>query len=133
MSRDLQVAEIAARPYRVEVSAIPEEDGGGYYARFVEFRFAAHGDGATPEEAIAHARKGLETVLHAMIEEGDVIPEPLASREYSGKFNVRVPKSLHRALTEEAEAEGVSLNMLIVSHLSKAHSSAGREELSDQN
>ena len=81
MSRDLQVAEIAAHPYRIEVSAIPEEDGGSYYARFVEFRFAAHGDRATPEAAIAHAREGLETVLHAMVGEGDPIPEPLPSRE----------------------------------------------------
>src|SRR2546421_13066974 len=35
-------------------------------------------------------------------------------REYSGKFNVRVPKTLHASLASEAEAEGVSLNQLIV-------------------
>jgi antitoxin HicB len=38
-------------------------------------------------------------------------------REYSGKFNVRVPKSLHAALASEAEAEGVSLNQLVVAKL----------------
>lgn len=32
----------------------------------------------------------------------------------SGKLLVRLPSSLHRALTKEAEAEGVSLNQLIV-------------------
>jgi predicted HicB family RNase H-like nuclease len=35
----------------------------------------------------------------------DSLPEPLAGpqkREYSGKFNVRVPKSLHAALASEA-------------------------------
>jgi antitoxin HicB len=38
-------------------------------------------------------------------------------REYSGKFNVRVPRSLHAALAREAEAEGVSLNQLVVAKL----------------
>ena len=50
----------------------------------------------------------------------DSLPEPPAGpqrREYSGKFNVRVPKSLHAALANEAEAEGVSLNQLVVAKL----------------
>ena len=50
----------------------------------------------------------------------DSLPEPALGpqrREYSGKFNVRVPKSLHAALASEAEAEGVSLNQLIVAKL----------------
>ena len=50
----------------------------------------------------------------------DGLPEPPIGpqrREYSGKFNVRVPKSLHAALASEAEAEGVSLNQLVVAKL----------------
>ncbi len=50
----------------------------------------------------------------------DGLPEPPTGpqkREYSGKFNVRVPKSLHAALASEAEAEGVSLNQLVVAKL----------------
>jgi hypothetical protein len=50
----------------------------------------------------------------------DSLPEPPTGpqrREYSGKFNVRVPKSLHAALASEAEAEGVSLNQLLVAKL----------------
>jgi predicted HicB family RNase H-like nuclease len=50
----------------------------------------------------------------------DSLPDPPAGpqqREYSGKFNVRVPKSLHAALASEAEAEGVSLNQLVVAKL----------------
>jgi HicB family len=50
----------------------------------------------------------------------DSLPEPLTApqrREYSGKFNVRVPKSLHAALAGEADAEGVSLNQLVVAKL----------------
>jgi len=50
----------------------------------------------------------------------DSLPEPPAGpqrHEYSGKFNVRVPKSLHAALASEAEAEGVSLNQLVLAKL----------------
>jgi hypothetical protein len=50
----------------------------------------------------------------------DGLPEPPVGpqrREYSGKFNVRIPKSLHAALASEAESEGVSLNQLVVAKL----------------
>jgi hypothetical protein len=50
----------------------------------------------------------------------DSLPEPPVGpqrREYSGKFNVRLPKSLHAALASEAEAEGVSLNQLVLAKL----------------
>lgn len=50
----------------------------------------------------------------------DSLPEPPVRpwpKEYSGKFNVRIPKSLHAALVSEAEAEGVSLNQLVVAKL----------------
>jgi predicted HicB family RNase H-like nuclease len=50
----------------------------------------------------------------------DSLPEPEVGpqrREYSGKFNVRIPKSLHAALVREAEAEAVSLNQLVLAKL----------------
>jgi hypothetical protein len=50
----------------------------------------------------------------------DGLPDPPIGperREYSGKFNVRIPRSLHAALACEAEAEGVSLNQLVVAKL----------------
>lgn len=38
---------------------------------------------------------------------------------YSGKFTVRLPKSLHQALVERAEKEGVSLNLFVTNALSR--------------
>jgi predicted HicB family RNase H-like nuclease len=43
----------------------------------------------------------------------------LGDNEYSGKFLIRVPKSLHRALVEEAKREGVSLNLWCVTKLAR--------------
>lgn len=38
--------------------------------------------------------------------------------KFSGKFTVRLPKSLHQALVERAEKEGVSLNLFVTNALS---------------
>ena len=40
------------------------------------------------------------------------MPEPLASKKFSGHFMVRVPPELHRQLAMEAAEAGVSLNRL---------------------
>nr|WP_260866403.1 type II toxin-antitoxin system HicB family antitoxin [Paenibacillus xylanexedens] len=53
------------------------------------------------------------------LEYGDVIPEPIGEDEYSGKFNLRVPKSLHRQLVERVAAESVSLNQYCLYKLSR--------------
>jgi hypothetical protein len=41
------------------------------------------------------------------------------SAEKSGRFNVRIPKTLHQSLEVEAKREGVSLNQLAVTKLSQ--------------
>jgi len=48
--------------------------------------------------------------IDVSLEDGDPIPEPRPIEDYSGKFMVRVPKSLHRRLVKKADDEGVSLN-----------------------
>ena len=44
-------------------------------------------------------------------------PEPLATRNYSGKFMVRVPPETHRMLSIQAAESGVSLNRYVSSKL----------------
>lgn len=46
-------------------------------------------------------------------------PEPRDDDDYSGKFVLRVPKWLHRTLDKTARQEGISLNQLAVSLLSR--------------
>lgn len=39
--------------------------------------------------------------------------------EYSGRLVIRIPRSLHKALKEEAQIEGVSLNQYMLYKLAK--------------
>lgn len=52
-------------------------------------------------------------------EDDEGIPLPSASPEYSGKFIIRAPRSLHRELVTSAEREGVSLNQYVVTVLAR--------------
>jgi antitoxin HicB len=54
-----------------------------------------------------------------ILEDGREISEPGKDNDFSGKFNVRVPKTLHRTLVELASSEGVSLNQYINYTLSR--------------
>lgn len=58
------------------------------------------------------------------------IPLPSYPEEYSGKFNLRLPRSLHRRLAEAAARDEVSLNQLVVGLLSEGLAcNAARAEL----
>lgn len=96
-------------PYTREL--IPEPEG-GWFIRIKELP-GCMSQGETPEEALRMIEDAMRGWLEVSLEDGDLIPEPRPDEEYSGKFVVRVPKSLHRQLVEEAEHEGVSLNQFV--------------------
>ena len=75
------------------------------------------------EQAFAELRIALDLAIETYEAEGWQLPEPVAKAEtrYSGQFRVRLPKSLHAQLAARAKREGVSLNTLVVSHLSSVN------------
>jgi predicted HicB family RNase H-like nuclease len=73
---------------------------------------------ATPEAALAGIRKLVRDVVRDMESAGEAVPVPLASRQYSGQFRVRIPPQVHRSLALEAAEQGVSLNRLASAKLS---------------
>ena len=89
-----------------------------YVATISEFPgLSAHGD--TPEEAASEARMAAEGFIAVYEEDGCVIPEPETHQPFSGQTRLRLPKSLHAALSRSAKREGVSLNSYIVRLLSE--------------
>ncbi|MDD2427924.1 MAG: toxin-antitoxin system HicB family antitoxin [Eubacteriales bacterium] len=72
------------------------------------------GIGATPEEAVSDGEEAKALWLKDYYEDNQSYPESLDtySKDYSGKFNLRLQPSLHRELAIYAKSEGVSLNAL---------------------
>lgn len=73
----------------------------------------------TPEAALKGIRKVVADVVKDMQGNGEPLPEPIASKQYSGKFMVRVPPEVHRRLAIQAAESGVSLNRLASSKLAQ--------------
>jgi len=100
--------------YRVTWS---EEDGEyvGLCAEFPSLSWLA----PTPEAALEGIRQVVADVVADLEASGEPVPEPIAIRQYSGKFMVRVPPELHRQLALEAAESGVSLNRVVSAKLSQ--------------
>jgi antitoxin HicB len=107
------------------VTIIPDVTG-GFVAEIKDLP-GCYSQGETLEEIYQNIEEARRLWMESMYEDGNEIPLPGSEteKEYSGKFNVRVPKSLHRKLDEMAVKEGVSLNHYIVSTLSR---SVGQKE-----
>jgi predicted HicB family RNase H-like nuclease len=59
-------------------------------------------------------------VVKDLADNGENVPEPLASKKYSGKFQVRVTADTHRALAIKAAERNVSLNRLVSESLASS-------------
>lgn len=103
-------------PYTIELRNTPGE---GWFARVRELP-GCMSQGGTSEDAMANIQEAMHLWLEVSLDHGDAIPEPRPEEEYSGKFVVRVPRSLHRELAEAAEQEGVSLNQYINTALAQS-------------
>ena len=66
--------------------------------------------GRDPVKVFAELSRAVEEWIRLYAEDGAPLPEPTAGRSYSGKFILRVDKSLHEQLALDALREGTSLN-----------------------
>ena len=80
----------------------------GLFAEFPSLSWLA----STPETALGGIRKMVGEVVADLEAKGELVPESIATKQYSGKFLVRVPPELHRRLALEAAEAGVSLNRI---------------------
>ena len=105
-------------PYNYIVQPITDESGSYFYARVLELD-GCQSTGETFEEAYENLREAMEGWIETKLKGGFEVPLPVGYDDFSGKFVVRIPKSLHYRLTIEAEQEGVSLNQYALYKLSK--------------
>lgn len=109
---DRSPATAAHYTYRVTWSA---EDG-EYVATCLEFPSLSW-----LAESRSDAIDGLERLVADVVEDmaanGEMVPEPLSERRFSGTFNVRIGERLHRDLVMHATEERMSLNQYVVRKL----------------
>ena len=72
----------------------------------------------TTEDALKGIQQMVQDVVMDMQANDELIPTPLAEKNYSGEFRVRIPPIVHRALAMQAAEQGVSLNRLASAKLS---------------
>ena len=101
------IDEYLALPYKMEI--VPDPSEGGFTVSFPELP-GCISVGETLQSAVENAEDAKKAWLKAALEDGYPILEPEAERQYSGKFKLRIPKSLHRQLFEHSRQEGISMN-----------------------
>jgi len=98
--------------YRV----IWSEEDGEFVGLCAEFPSLSWLD-ESQEGALSGVVKLVRDTMTDMAAHGEKPPEPLATKQYSGVFKVRVPPIVHRNLAIEAAESGVSLNRLVSAKL----------------
>jgi antitoxin HicB len=97
---------------KFELTPLSETDGGGWLIAFPDLP-GCLSDGDSLEEAVKNGAEAEKAWLVAAGKWGRPKPKSLVAR---------LPVSLHRELSDLAKAEGVSLNTLMVSILSRGAS-----------
>ncbi|MGH7815058.1 MAG: toxin-antitoxin system HicB family antitoxin [Candidatus Binataceae bacterium] len=103
-------------PYRAELRFDREDNR--WFVAFPELP-GCEADGATREEALSKGDEVKDLWFEMAIEAHRTIPEPEPEPSYSGRFVVRLPKTLHEKAAKFAMREGVSLNTLVVQIMSE--------------
>ncbi|MDF9408446.1 toxin-antitoxin system HicB family antitoxin [Pelotomaculum isophthalicicum JI] len=114
----MQVEEYMKLPYTRIIQEMNDESGHYFYGRIMELD-GCQSTGDTLEELYKNINEALEGYIETKLENNLEIPRPASQEDYSGKFIVRVPKSLHMRLAVEAEREGVSLNQYALYKLAR--------------
>lgn len=113
------IDEYLKLPYHIEIIRDEDEENPGWVARVIELPGCIT-QGDTFEELGEMIEDAMRGWIGVALENGIPVPEPAPDEDYSGKFVVRLPRSLHRQLAETAAREGVSLNQFVNVALARA-------------
>jgi predicted RNase H-like HicB family nuclease len=102
-------------PYKL---VIVHEEAGGYFAEIDELP-GCMTQGETMEEVVKNIDDAKRLWLKTALEDKLDVPLPECMREYSGRFVVRIPATLHKRIVAQSRKEGVSLNQMVLSMLSE--------------
>jgi predicted RNase H-like HicB family nuclease len=115
MSKPKTAQEYLQQPY---ARVLVPEEGGGFSARILEFP-GCIAEGETRDEALEALERAAESWLEVALDLGHAIAAPFAAQDYSGKFALRLPRSLHEQVVRIAEMNNTSANQFIVAALAE--------------
>lgn len=109
-----------AHAYAIQTRRITEDGETYFKATVVELPHLATYE-STAQEAYDVLIEDIEALHVSALELGHPFPAPYTdyAQGYSGRITLRLPKTLHRTLDEQALREGVSLNLHVVSLLTE--------------
>lgn len=111
----MTLSEYMELPYCMEI--VPDKEEGGMLLHFRNYQDALP-VGAL-ELAASNAEDAKWVWFLAAMEEDQEIPRPDGLDNYSGQFKLRIPKSLHKQLSEQSKREGISMNQYCLYLLSR--------------
>ncbi|WP_429163070.1 toxin-antitoxin system HicB family antitoxin [Desulfitispora alkaliphila] len=111
--------------YEIKLRKLLPEEGGGWFAE-IPLLPGCMADGETIEEAVKNLNEAKASWIETNLEINRAVPEP-DSEVYSGQLRLRMPKSLHRDLSQKAKEENVSFNQFILYHLARGVGHKGKE------
>ena len=107
----MDIKDYMKLPYTRLVQEMNDETGHYFYGRILELD-GCQTTADTLTELYENLNDIMESYLEIKFENNMPIRIPETADKYSGKFVVRIPKTLHQRLAIEADREGVSLNQL---------------------
>ncbi len=113
----MTVQDYMKMPYTRIVQEMNDESGHYFYGKVLELD-GCQSTSDTLSGLYESLNEAMEGYLEVKLENNLPIPVPETENNYSGKFVVRIPKSLHQKLAIQAQKEGVSLNQLALYKLS---------------
>jgi predicted HicB family RNase H-like nuclease len=117
-NKKLEVQDYLSMPYTYLVQRINDESGNYFYGRILELD-GCQITGNTAEEVYKNLNEAMESYIETKLDNNIEIPQPLQAEDFSDKFVVRLPKTLHQRLAIEAKKEGVSLNQFALYNLTR--------------
>ena len=97
-------------PYEIKIIPSPE---GGYVATIPDLPGCIT-QGETRLEVLEMIEDAKRCWLTAELEDDEDIPEPPNPDKFDGQLRLRVPRSLHKKLSQCAARDGVNLNQMAI-------------------
>lgn len=95
--------------YTIHIQKVDDE----YLVKIIELN-GCFTVGKTKEQALELIEDAKKIWIEACIKQGKEVPMPRDDDDYSGKILLRMPKALHRVISQEAANQGVSINQYLL-------------------